>query len=184
MAKDPHTIQHEIELTRSRMGDTIEALGYKADVGARVKDSLSDRFERAKETMTDVVGNVTGSVADVRDTVQAVAATNADTANLSAGAQRAVGAFQENPIGLALTALALGFLAGSLVPVSDVERRRLQPIGRRLANQARAATNDAVEAGKAVVSETVQSAFASALSSAQTHGADVVDAAKARAAAN
>jgi uncharacterized protein YjbJ (UPF0337 family) len=166
------------------MGDTVEALGYKADVGARVKDSLSDRFERAKGTMTDVVGNVTGSVADLRDAAQAAAATNADTLNVKGGAQRAVSAIQENPIGLALTALALGFLAGSLVPVSDVERRRLQPIGLRLANQAKAATNDAIEAGKAVVSETVQGAVASALGSAQTHAADVVDAAKARAAAN
>lgn len=32
MGEDPAAIRQEIEQTRERMGDTVDALGYKADV--------------------------------------------------------------------------------------------------------------------------------------------------------
>ena len=35
MGEDPDTIRDEIAGTRERMGDTIDALGYKADVKSR-----------------------------------------------------------------------------------------------------------------------------------------------------
>ena len=35
MGQDPAAIRQEIEQTRERMGDTVDALGYKADVPAR-----------------------------------------------------------------------------------------------------------------------------------------------------
>jgi hypothetical protein len=94
--------------------------------------------------------------------------------------QRALTVATENPIGLALPALAIGFLTGSLLPATDVERERLGPIRDKVVEQARATTSDLVEAGKGVVAETAQSAMNSALSSAQTHNNDVVEAAKAR----
>jgi hypothetical protein len=41
MGKEPHEIREEIEQTRNDMGDTVEALGYKADVKTRAKEKLS-----------------------------------------------------------------------------------------------------------------------------------------------
>jgi hypothetical protein len=38
MGEDPDTIRDEIADTRERMGDTIDALGYKADVKGRAKE--------------------------------------------------------------------------------------------------------------------------------------------------
>jgi Protein of unknown function (DUF3618) len=43
MGKDASTIKQEIAETRERLGETVEALGYKADVGARLKDSVQNR---------------------------------------------------------------------------------------------------------------------------------------------
>ncbi|MEA2510467.1 MAG: hypothetical protein QOG21_2549, partial [Actinomycetota bacterium] len=45
MGKEPEDIRNEIEETRARMGDTVEALGYKTDVKSRTKDSISSAKE-------------------------------------------------------------------------------------------------------------------------------------------
>ena len=45
MGEDPAAIRQEIEQTRERMGDTVDALGYKADVPARAKDSITDKVQ-------------------------------------------------------------------------------------------------------------------------------------------
>ena len=39
-AKDPEQIREEIEATRLELGDTVEALAYKADVKARVREKI------------------------------------------------------------------------------------------------------------------------------------------------
>jgi hypothetical protein len=199
MGKDASAIRQEIEETRERMGDTVEALAYKTDVPARVKDTLNERVESVKGTLGDVVENVKTAVAGASDSVKTNVAeasgsvsdavhdgsrNGADVvartrhkvseavskvggelgdrlqnADVSATAGRVVGIAQENPLGLALAALAIGVLCGSLLPVSSTERRRLEPIGKKIAHQARAATSDLIEAGKAVVAETAQTRF-------------------------
>jgi hypothetical protein len=96
MGQEPREIREEIEDTRARMGDTVEALGYKTDVKTRAKEKLS----RANEA--------TPGREDVKR-----------------GARRAAGIAQENPIGLALGSVAFGFLAGMLVPSTRVEDEKL-----------------------------------------------------------
>ena len=55
MDQDPEAIKRDIEQTRQRMGDTVEALSYKTDVPARAKDAVSDRVEAIKGAVSDVV---------------------------------------------------------------------------------------------------------------------------------
>ena len=45
MGQDPSEIRQDIEDTRARMGDTVEALGHKTDVTGRAKEAMSDRVE-------------------------------------------------------------------------------------------------------------------------------------------
>ena len=45
MGEDPATIRDEIADTRERMGDTIDALGYKADVKSRAKDNVAGKVD-------------------------------------------------------------------------------------------------------------------------------------------
>jgi len=89
------------------MGDTVEALGYKADVKGRAKDNLADKRDRLKE-------RITGS--------------SPDSDEVKEGAKRAVGVAQENPLGLAIGSLAVGFVAGMLVPSTRVENEKLGPM--------------------------------------------------------
>src|SRR3954468_12687364 len=106
MGQDPSTIRQDIEQTRERMGDTVDALAYKSDVKARTKDSVSGKVDAVKTKITgaaDTVGEATPSGTDVKQ-----------------GAQRAVGIAQENPLGLAIGAVAVGFLAGMLVPSTTI----------------------------------------------------------------
>src|SRR5918997_639785 len=41
MGEDPSQIRQDIEQTRERMGDTVEALGHKTDVSGRAKEAVS-----------------------------------------------------------------------------------------------------------------------------------------------
>jgi hypothetical protein len=66
MGKDASEIRREIEETRARMGDTVEALSYKADVPARAKDAVHDRVESVKGTIGDVMSNVKDAVGGVK----------------------------------------------------------------------------------------------------------------------
>ena len=135
MGKDPHEIREEIEHTRHEMGDTVEALGYKADVKTRAKDNIADKRDRLKE-------RISGSTPDPEEVKQ--------------GAKRAVGVAQENPIGLAVGSLAVGFVAGMLVPSTRVEDEKLGPMADEVKEQAKETGQEALERGKEAAQEVVQ----------------------------
>ena len=46
MGQDPDAIRHEVEHTREQMGETIDALGHKADVKGRTKERIGDTVDR------------------------------------------------------------------------------------------------------------------------------------------
>ena len=236
MGKDSSEIRREIEETRARMGDTVEALGYKADVPSRVKENISDRVETVKGTISDVVdsvkdtltgasgkvgsalggakrsvtdglsgttdkmgdatsnvsnsvqqtiGNVTDKLGGVTDKLGGVTDRLGSVTNKlpSAGdvrdvAQRGVGIAVENPLGLALGALAVGFLAGLAAPVTDIERKTVGPIRDDLVERAKSVGSDVLEHGKQALQETAQSVVQSAVQTAQEHGQQVLSEAK------
>jgi ElaB/YqjD/DUF883 family membrane-anchored ribosome-binding protein len=192
MGQDTAQIRREIEATRARMGDTVEALGYKADVPARMRENVSDRIESVKGTIGDVVAGAKNAVigttqtvtqnasdslsgardsfADARDTL-ADAGDRAQTAAQGAAksTKEVVSIALENPLGLALAGLAIGLLAGLVVPISDIERDRIGPVRDQIADRAQTAVAQAVDAGKTILSDAVTTAA----QSAQTQGADI-----------
>jgi hypothetical protein len=48
MGQDPDAIRDEVEQTRERMGETIDALGHKADVKTRAKENIGGKVETVK----------------------------------------------------------------------------------------------------------------------------------------
>ena len=54
MGQEPDRIRAEIELTLAEMSETVDALGYKADVKTRAKENLQDKKESAKENIGGV----------------------------------------------------------------------------------------------------------------------------------
>jgi len=137
MGQDPDEIRQGIESTRAEMGDTVEALGHKTDVTGRAKGAVSDRVESVRS-------KVTGSTPD--------------SGQVKQGARQAAGMAQENPLGLAVGAAAVGFVAGMLVPSTKIEDERIGPLADQMKDKAREAGQEAVERGKDVAQQAAETA--------------------------
>jgi gas vesicle protein len=156
MGQDPDVIRRDIEETRERMGDTVDALGYKADVKSRAKESVTGKVDSVKEKIVgakDSAAEATPSTEDVKH-----------------NARRAVGIAQENPLGLAIGSLAVGFLAGMLIPSTRVEDEKIGPMADQVKDQIKETGQEALERGKQVASETASSAAQAAKETAQEQG--------------
>ena len=171
MGKDPDAIREEIEDTRERMSDTVEAIGYKADVPSRAKEAVASKVDAVKST-------VTGSATRAREAIAGSASQASDPApsaqDVKQTARRAAGIAQENPLGLAIGALAAGFLAGMLVPSTRVEDERVGPVADQVKDKARQVGQEAVERGAEVAKETARSAT----EAAREHGEELAGSAR------
>lgn len=139
MGQGPSQIRQEIEETRAEMGDTVDALAYKADVKTRMKESISDKRDRLVEQIRGTKGKVGEATPDAEPVKE--------------GAREVVGVAQENPIGLALGGLAAGFLVGMLLPSSKIEDERVGPIADQVKETAAETAGEAVDRGREVATQ-------------------------------
>jgi hypothetical protein len=144
MGQDPEAIRQEIEQTRERMGDTVQALGHKVDVKSRMQENVSGKVE----TVKDKLGMASGRVADATP----------DSEQVKQGAREAAGVAQENPLGLAIGGVAVGFLAGLLIPETSKEHEKLGRAADQTKAQMAETGREALERGKSVAQSAVQSA--------------------------
>jgi gas vesicle protein len=167
VGEDPDRIRRDIEQTRAEMGETVDALGYKTDVKARAKDSLQDKKE-----------SIVGATQSVKDRIvgagQSVGDATPDADQVKDQARRAKSVAQENPLGLAVGAIAVGFVAGMLIPSTRVEDERLGPVADDVKDRAKQTGQEALERGKQVA----QDAAETAKDSAQSHGGELRDSAQ------
>ena len=164
MGEDPDTIRDEIADTRERMGDTIDALGYKADVKSRAKDNVVGKVDSVKESL-----GLAG---------QKASDATPDAEQVKGQVRKAAGLAQENPLGLAIGAAAVGFLAGMLVPSSRVEDEKLGPMADKVKEQAKETGQEALERGKQVAQSAAQSAADTVSEEGQHHGQQLAESAK------
>jgi ElaB/YqjD/DUF883 family membrane-anchored ribosome-binding protein len=127
MGQDTGQIRQDIEETRGRMGETVEALGYKADVPGRAKEAVSGRVSSVKEKISGATP---------------------DSGEMKQGARRARGIAQENPLGLAIGAVAVGFVGGLLIPSTRVEDEKIGPMAEQVKDKAKETGQEAMERGK------------------------------------
>jgi len=160
MGEDPDAIRDEIVDTRKRMGETIDALGHKADVKSRAKESVSDKVGSVKERLGMAGERASDATPDPEQVKHQV--------------RRAAGLAQENPLGLAVGAVAAGFLVGLAVPSSDVEHEKLGPVADRVKDQAKETGQEALERGK----EVAQSAAQTVSEEGRKHGEELADSAR------
>ena len=144
MGQDPSDIRAEIEETRARVGDEVDALSYKTDVPARVGDYVDEKKQAVKNKLTGAKDAVTG------------------TASKAVPSGQQVGRFKDtaerNPLGLAVGAAAVGFVAGLMIPSTAVEDERLGDMSDRLVETAKETAGDAVERGKQVAQDVAETA--------------------------
>ena len=175
MGQDPDAIREDIEQTRAEMSETVEAIGYKADVPARAKDAVSDKVENVKSAVSGTATRAKEAVTGAAD--RAGAATPSRGEVTQAGRQ-AVGLAKENPLGLAIGAAAIGFLAGLAVPSTRVEDERLGPVADQVKDKVKETGQEAVDRGRQVAQEVATTATDTAKEKAQEQGQQLADSAK------
>lgn len=148
MAQEPEVIRRDIEETRRHMGDTVDALAYKADVPGRAREKVSGAVGTVKEKFVGATDSVSGTVSD----------RTPDGQQVKAGAKQAVGIVQENPLGLALGATALGFLAGMMTPSTRIEDERIGPMADQVKDSLRETGQEALDRGKTIAQEAASTA--------------------------
>ena len=136
MGEASDDIREDIEQTRERMGETVEAIGYKTDVKSRVKDNVTEKKDAVVSRVTDAMP---------------------DGQQLKSGARK-VGISKKNPLGLGIAAMAVGFLVGTLLPSTSVEDDKLGEMSDQVGEKAREAGQEALDRGKEVAREAVDSA--------------------------
>ena len=153
MGEDPGQIREQIEETRAQMGDTVDALAHKADVKSRVKESFADKKERLRTQMQ-------GTTTRIEDAAP-------EAGQVKDGAKQAVGIAEENPIGLALGGVAVGFIAGMLLPSTRMEDEKVGPIAEEVKEKAIETGQEAVERGKDVAGQVAEQAAETAQEAGQ-----------------
>ena len=141
MGKDPAEIREEIEHTRVEMGETVDALGYKADVKGRVGGYVSEKKDA-------LVGGVSEKMPD--------------TEAVKSKGRRVGHIAQENPIGLAVAGVATGFLVGLAIPSTRMEDERMGDVADDLKERVRETGQQALESGKEVAKQTASTAMETA----------------------
>jgi gas vesicle protein len=155
VGQDPSEIREEIEETRARMGDTVEAIGYKTDVKARAKESVQQKVGGVRERITGAKDSVTDKTPSTGDVKQ--------------GARQAAGVAQQNPLGLGIAAIAGGFLAGMLIPSTRVEDEKFGQTATEVKDRVKDTAQEAMEHGKQVAQEVAQNAAETAKEQGQQH---------------
>jgi gas vesicle protein len=167
MGQEPDRIRAEIEQTREDMSQTVDALGYKADVKSRAKENLQGKKQSAKESIVGVKDRIVGGTPDggeVKDK-----------------ARQARSIAQENPLGLAIGAVAVGFIAGMLIPSTRVEDEKIGSVADDVKDKVRETGQEALEHGKQVAQDAAQSAQETVKESGQEHARQVNERAQQRA---
>ena len=140
MGQDPSQLREELEETRSRVGEEVDAISYKTDVGARVGDYVSDKKDAVTSKLTKPIP---------------------DRAQIRQARRTA----ERNPLGLAVGAAGVGFALGLLLPGTRVENEKLGAAGDKVGEVAR----EGWEHGKQVAQDTAQGAMEAAKDSSSRH---------------
>jgi hypothetical protein len=181
MGQDPDAIREDIEQTRTEMSETVEAVGYKADVPSRAKEAVSDKVENVKSKVSDTATRakeaVVGTASKAGDSVSGAASRVGD-ATPSGGevkqkTRQVAGLAKENPLGLAIGAVAVGFLAGLAMPSTRVEDEKLGPVADQVKDRVKETGQEALDRGKQVAQEVASTAADTAKEKTQEHGQDL-----------
>jgi hypothetical protein len=196
MGKAPDEIRGEIEDTRERMTETAEAIRYRADVKTRAKDAVVEKKDSLVGKAGSAVSRVAGkmpSPEDVTSEASSMASTVGDAATAAAAhvgdalpdtdqvkrqARHVVSVAQENPIGLAVGSIAVGFLAGMLLPGTRMEDERIGELSDQVKEQARDVGREAVDQGRDLAQEVGQRATEVAREGMKEHGQQIADSAR------
>lgn len=170
-------VRGDIEQTRAQMTDTVGALGHKADVKGRVKESVAEKKDSLVSRVSAGKDAVVGKADSLVSTVTGVVP---DKSQVAGGASK-VGISKENPLGLAIGGAAVGFVAGLLLPSTRVEDEKLGDVADQVKETVKESGQEALDRGKQVAQEAVDSAKGTARESAGQQSEEMAESLKASA---
>ncbi len=138
MGEGTGELREEIEETRMRVGEEVEALSYKTDVGARMDDYVDEKKEAVKSKVSGAKDAVTGAVGSVVPSGQ----------GMKRRGKRMGRMVRRNPLGLVVGGAAVGFVAGLLVPSTSMEDEKLGDMATKMKDTVRETGQEALERGK------------------------------------
>jgi len=137
---NPDDLRRDIERTRVELGQDVDALADKV-TPSKIAERQTRKVRRA---MTSVKDRVMGVASDVTESTHDAIEHAGDA--LADAPQKVVSGTRGNPIAVGLIAFGVGWLAASLIPASNVERRA--------ADQAKDAAAPLLDEVKDVAAET------------------------------
>jgi hypothetical protein len=172
MGQDPDAIRQDIEQTRSEMSETVEAVGYKADVPSRAKEAVSEKVENVRSKVSDTATRAREAVAGTTSRAGDATPSRGEVKQQS---RRVAGMARENPLGLAIGAAAIGFLAGLAVPSTRVEDERLGPVADQVKDRVRETGQEALDRGRQVAQDVASTAADTARQRTQEQGQELAE---------
>ena len=112
---------------------------------------VEDARERGKEAAQNKIDDAKGAVMD-----------------------RVRGVTVENPIGMLLAGVAIGFLVGMMLPVSRFESERIGPMTDQMKDKMREAGGEIVRRGGEVIKDTIEATKEAATASIRTQTAEMM----------
>jgi len=140
-----------------------EAVDHAASVAQQTIDLDIDALRAGGEDavlrVQTMVGSISKSAAAVREPLGEPLQRIGDLLprpSPSKGQSDLMQAFlARNPLGFALTGVAFGLLIGFVLPISEIERDSVGPIGQHLIDDATSAASEVIDQGKAVIATIV-----------------------------
>ena len=155
-ARAKEAIQDKVESLKDVVSGAKEVVTEAFGVAA---SSARDFSNAAQEQLAHHEG-ATMAMSQVREIATNVQATTRNLVNaMPSGDEakeamnRSVQVMRDNPLGLALGSVALGFLLGSLLPVSTLEQQRIGPLSNDLGDSAKAKAGEMIDQGSAAIAE-------------------------------
>lgn len=171
MSNNPDEIRSDIEATRRELGTDVDALADKVSP-AKIAERQVDKV---KTGLRSVRERVMGSVSNAQDSVSSAVAGTADQT------ERVV---KGNPLAVGLIAVGIGWLAASLMPATDAEKKlasnvkdAARPLIDDLATTAKGVVTDLKEPALSAV-DAVKSSAAASVESVKAEVSDAADGVK------
>lgn len=122
MGEEPEAIERDIEATRERMSEKVDALSQKADIRSRAGEAIAEKREAVAEATRGAASSAQEAIPSGEE--------------IRVQARRGMRLVRDNAWMLALGAAAAGVLIGLLLPSTRIESRRIggtgQAVRRRL----------------------------------------------------
>ena len=142
MTNDPDQIKADIEATRADLSRNVDALAETvrpANVVQRQKDKVTSKVFGAKDSVMGTAASAQSSTGDALHTTGDA---------ISSAPHAARQQTQGNPLAAGLIALGVGWLVGSLLPASRVERQAADTLKEKAAPLAHEVTEMAKESAQ------------------------------------